>query len=166
MSPANYQRPPKLYRYSDRQWLERALTLGEFRLRPPVESLQIGHLHNSSRASPQLLTLSLSCACDDALYDEFSNSDCCLVINDPEEFGERIHRAAQRLLPSWTGIDGAITYGKQNPLGAAFTKNPQSASQKEWLFAWRPTQPTMALRPIIIKIGSIEAIAELRPKSS
>lgn len=166
MSTADYQRPSKLYRYSERQWLERALTLGEFRLRPPVESLQINHLHNPSRASPQLLTLSLSCAADDALYNEFSNSDCCLVINDPEEFGERIHRAAQRLLPSWTGIDGAISYGKPNPLGAAFTKNQGNAIQKEWLFAWRPTQPTMSLRPIIIQIGNIEAIAELRSKTN
>lgn len=164
MSTANYLRPSKLYRYSEQQWIERALTLGEFRLRPPVESLQINHLHTASRAAPQLLTLSMSCACDDALYDEFSNSDCCLVINKPEEFGERIHQAAQRLLPSWTGIDGAITYGKQNPLGAAFTKSLQSASQKEWLFAWRPTQPTMTLRPIVIQIGNIEAIAELRHK--
>jgi len=166
MSSADYQRPPKLYRYSDRQWLERALTLGEFRLRPPVESLQINHLHSSSRSVSQLLTLSMSSICDDALYDEFANSNCCLVINDPEEFGERIHRAAQRMLPSWTGIDGAISYGKQSALGAAFTKNQRNAAQKEWLFAWRPTQPTMALRPIVIKIGNIEAIAELRAKNS
>jgi hypothetical protein len=165
MSTADYQRPPKLYRYSERQWLERALTLGEFRLRPPVESLQINHLHNSSRAASQLLTLSMSSICDDALYDEFAHSDCCLVINDPEEFGERIHRAAQRVLPSWTGIDGAISYGKQSVLGAAFTKNQRNASQREWLFAWRPTQPTMALRPIVIQIGNIEAIAELRTKN-
>ncbi|HEX7636009.1 MAG TPA: hypothetical protein VF427_12110 [Noviherbaspirillum sp.] len=29
-----YSRPQKLYRYSQRQWLERSLQLGEFRLRP------------------------------------------------------------------------------------------------------------------------------------
>jgi len=27
-------RPNKLYRYSEKKWLERSLTLGEFRLRP------------------------------------------------------------------------------------------------------------------------------------
>lgn len=88
------------------------------------------------------------------------------MINNPEEFGERIHRAAQRLLPSWTGIDGAISYGKQNRLGLAFTKNTRNASQKEWLLIWRPTQPTIALRPIVIQIGNIEAIAELRLKKN
>lgn len=29
--------PPKLYRYSEREWLERSLSLGEFRLRPASE---------------------------------------------------------------------------------------------------------------------------------
>lgn len=28
------KRPPKLYRYSERRWLDRSLQLGEFRLRP------------------------------------------------------------------------------------------------------------------------------------
>jgi len=30
----NVTKPKKLYRYSERKWLERSLTLGEFRLRP------------------------------------------------------------------------------------------------------------------------------------
>lgn len=30
-------RPPKLYRYSERKWLERSLELGEFRLRPAAD---------------------------------------------------------------------------------------------------------------------------------
>jgi hypothetical protein len=34
------------------------------------------------------------------------------------------------------------------------------------LFAWRPTQPTLSLHPVVIRIGSIEGIAELREKAA
>lgn len=166
----DYQRPPKLYRYSERQWLERSLALGEFRLRSPAENLQINHLGNTQtngvRAVPQLLTLSMSSCSDDKLFDEFLPSDCRLVIHNSEEFGERIHHAAQRVLPSWVGIDAAVYYGKQSPLGITFSKNQRYASQQEWLFAWRPAQPTVTLLPIIIQIGSIESIAELCGKTT
>jgi len=33
----DHTRPPKLYRYSERKWLDRSLRLGEFRLRPASE---------------------------------------------------------------------------------------------------------------------------------
>jgi hypothetical protein len=108
------------------------------------------------------LTLSMAQAWDDALFDVFAGADCCLVIRRAEEFGERIHRAAARMLPNWAGIDAAIAYGKPSPLGAAFSKPQQHARQREWLFAWRPINPTMALSPVTIQIGNIEDIAELR----
>jgi len=166
MLSADYQRPPKLYRYSERQLLERSLTLGEFRLRPPAESLQISNLHRphnpATKAMPQLLTLSLSSSDDAGLYSAFAPADCCLVIHDTEQFGELIHRAAQRLLPNWAGIDAAVSYGQPSPLGAAFTKPKRDAAQQEWLFAWRPAQATIALRPIVLQIGNLEKIAELR----
>lgn len=168
MLSADYQRPSKLYRYSKRQWLERSLTLGEFRLRPPTESLQISNLHHSQHSgvppTPQLLALSMSSSDDASLFTAFAPSDCCLVIHHTEKFGELIHRAAQRVLPNWAGIDAAVCYDRQSPLGIAFTKGIHEASQHEWLFAWRPTQPTMMVRPITIQIGSIEKIAELRDK--
>ncbi|MDP5007502.1 MAG: hypothetical protein NWQ13_00505 [Glaciimonas sp.] len=165
MSSVDYQRPSKLYRYSDQLRLERSLTLGEFRLRPPIEGLQIQSLHHG-RTAIQLLTLSLCSTFNASLFATFGDNDCCLVINNPEEFGERVHRAAQRMLPNWAGIDGAISYGKQSPLGTAFTKTQLEASQNEWLFAWRPAQPTIALRPVIIQIGNIEKIAELRNRDA
>lgn len=163
------RRPQKLYRYSQRQWLERSLQFGEFRLQPPVQNAQDVPaseqiLPFGPRASVSYLTLSLANAWDEKLFDAFAGADCCLVIHNPEEFGERIHRAAQRLLPSWAGIDAAISYGMPSPLGAAFSKTRHYAVEKEWLFAWRPTQPALACNPVVIQIGSIEGIAELRHK--
>jgi hypothetical protein len=165
-------RPPKLYRYSERRWLQRSLTSGEFRLRPTAEE---------TKTSPQILpfqprtayatqtatylTLSLTKAWDEQLFDEFPGTDCCLVIHDVEEFGERIHRAVATVLPAWTGIDAAISYGVPSVLGRAFSKAKQYARENEWQFAWRPTQPMTALRPISFRIGSIEDIAELREKT-
>lgn len=168
MLSADYQRPPKLYRYSERQWLERSLALGEFRLRPPAESLQISNLHHprssGAKTLPQLLTLSLSSSNDASLFSAFAPSDCCLVIHDTEHFGEMVHRAVQRVLPNWAGIDAAICYGQPSPLGATFTKPKRDAAQHEWLFAWRPAQATIGLRPIVIQIGNLEKIAELRDR--
>jgi hypothetical protein len=176
---AAYQRPKKLYRYSQRQWLERALQLGEFRLRPAMREqdsnqgsidqiLPFGAKRGTAAATAaaNYLTLSLATDWDEKLFEAFPGADCCLVIHDAEEFGERIHRAAQRLLPSWAGIDAAISYGMPSPLGAAFSKPKLHASEKEWLFAWRPTHPMHGLNPVVIQIGSIEGIAELRQKTA
>ena len=170
------QRPAKLYRYSERQWLERSLSLGEFRLRPPVEEVQGGPSGSAAilpftagakRGLPaaNYLTLSMAQAWDDVLFDQFPGSDCCLVVHDVEQFGERIHRAAAKLLPSWVGIDAAVSYGGTSPLGAAFCKTKRHALEQEWLFAWRPMQPAMPVNPVVIRIGSIEDIAELRVRN-
>lgn len=176
MSTIDHSRPPKLYAYGEHAALERALTLGEFRLRPRADELLRAQAGNGEQILPfkpagggasqgaNFLTLSLNQAWDENLFDLASGTDACLVINNAEEFGERVHRAAQKALPSWAGIDAAISYGVPSPLGAAFSKAKTYARQKEWLFAWRPTQPTMSLNPILIRIGSIEDIAELRNK--
>lgn len=166
-----YHRPQKLYRYSRREWLERSLRDGEFRLRPPApvaplagQILPFGQRKQDGAGS--FLTLSLSNAWNESFFDAFSDADCCLVIHDTEQFGERIHRAAQRLLPSWAGIDAAISYGMPSPLGAAFSKAREYAAEKEWLFAWRPMQAHLACNPVTLRIGSIEGIAELRDKGA
>jgi hypothetical protein len=160
MTAIDVQRPLKLYRYSQKPWLERSLTLGEFRLRPPVSTdlLQPTPANN-------YLTLSLTQAWNESLFDAFAGADSCLIIHDTEEFGERIHRAAQKLLPSWAGIDAAVSYGAQSPLGAVFSKPRGDANQQEWMFAWRPMQAALSLNPVFIQIGNIEGIAELRDKS-
>lgn len=171
-----YQRPTKLYRYSEWQWLERSVSLGEFRLRPPGAEAQGGQrlgaavlpfAAGSQRSAPaaNYLTLSLAQVWDDMLFDQFPGSDCCLVVHDVEQFGERIHRAAAKLLPSWAGIDAAVSYGATSPLGAAFSKIGRHAPEQEWLFAWRPVQAAMAVNPVTIRIGSIADIAELRVRS-
>lgn len=150
-------RPPKLYRYSERQWLERALALGEFRLSPPAAS--------PGQPAARYLTLGWTRSLKDSLFDTFG-VDTCLIIHDTEQFGERLHRAVQKVLPSWAGIDAPVYYGKSSPLGALFSKERADAAQEEWLFAWRPTEAMLSLNPVVVRIGSIESIAEIRDKSA
>ncbi len=167
-------RPPKLYRYSQRQWLERSLQLGEFLLRPTGARQSDSALRNqilpfAARRAAQpanYLTLSLANAWDDTLFDTFAGADCCLVVHQAEEFGERLHRAVQRVLPGWVGIDAAVSYGLPSPLGAVFSKSTQQALEQEWLFAWRPLQRELLAHPLVIRIGSMEGIAELRSRAA
>jgi len=146
----DYQRPPTLHRYAPRAELELSLKLGQFRLIP----------------ANQCLTLSFSTVWDKALFELLAPADSCLIIHNTEEFGERLHRAVQRTLPSWAGIDGAVEYGVRAALGAAFTKTHAEAHEQEWQFAWRAMAPQMSLNPVTIKIGSIESFAELRDRES
>ena len=145
----DYKRPPTLHRYAPRAELELSLTAGQFRLIP----------------ASNCLTLSFSQVWDKALF-EVHSADSCLVIHNTEEFGERLHRAVQRTLPSWAGIDGAVEYGVRAALGAAFTKSSAEANEHEWQFAWRAMAPQLSLTPVTIKIGSIENFAELRDSAS
>lgn len=146
------------------------MRLGEFLLRP-AETASMQHLPESQQILPfgrrapppsTFLVLSLASAWDERLFNEFAGADACLVVHDPEQFGERIHRAAQKTLPGWAGIDAGVSYGMPSPLGAAFSKDRTLAHHKEWLFAWRPATSIVTFNPVAIHIGSIEAIAELR----
>jgi hypothetical protein len=158
MTQIDSKRPPKLYYFSEQSALERALSLGEFRLTPPVPD------PSNPREVP-FLTLSLTTDRHGTLFDHVADATSFLVIQDAEEFGERVHRAAQRALPNWAGIDAAISYGTPSPLGKAFSKTKQYAAEHEWRFAWRPMQANASLYPVMIRIGSLQDIAELHARN-
>ncbi|WP_020655202.1 hypothetical protein [Massilia niastensis] len=146
----DYQRPPTLHRYALHAELDAALRGGQFRLVP----------------SGGFLTLSFSQAWDKRLFDVLAPADTCLVIHNTEEFGERLHRAVQRMLPNWAGIDGPVEYGSRSRLGAAFTKSLAHSQEQEWQFAWRSMSANASLHPVTVNIGSIEQFAELRSRES
>jgi hypothetical protein len=173
MLAADCHRPPKLYLYASQSRLEPALLRGEFRLLPAAAAVKpsaqiLPFRPAAMRAVDAInyLTLSLAISGETSQFNVFPEADGCLMIHDAETFGERIHRAAQEMLPTWAGIDAAVSYGVPSPLGRAFSKSRQHAAETEWLFAWRPTQATAAVLPVVIRIGSIEDIAELRRKSA
>lgn len=158
MTLIDSKRPSKLYYFSERNGLERSLSLGEFRLSPPTSDQIL--LPNDS-----YLVLSLTKTWDGTLFDAMPSIDSYLVVHDAEEFGERVHRAAQKVLPNWAGIDAAISYGTPSPLGKIFSKAKNLAGQNEWRFAWRPMQSWASVNPVVIQIGNIEDIAELHSRN-
>ena len=146
----DYQRTPTLYRYDLRSELELALSDGQFRLVP----------------ANGFLTLSFSGAWDRDLFSVLGPADSCLVVHNTELFGERLHRAVQRTLPNWAGIDGEVEYGDRSPLGSAFMKSLALSQRQEWQFAWRSLSPNASVNPVTVRIGSIEQFAELRDRES
>lgn len=156
------KRPSKLYYFSERSSLERSLSLGEFRLSPPAADLTS---HASAGNPGHYLILGLMQSWDGTLFDTLPHVDSYLVVHDAEEFGERLHKAVQRTLPNWAGIDAAISYGAASPLGKIFSKTKNHAKEDEWRFAWRPMQAGASVHPVVIKIGSIDDIAELHSRN-
>jgi len=146
----DYQRPPTLHRYGMRTELEQALAAGQFRLAP----------------ANGFLVLSFSQAWNKDLFDVLGPADSCLVIHNTEEFGERLHRAVQRTLPNWAGIDGPVEYGVRSRLGQAFTTTADQGREQEWKFAWRSLSPQASMNPVTVRIGNIEQFAELRSPES
>lgn len=161
MTLIDSKRPPKLYYFSERNGLERSLSLGEFRLSPPAPDSPAQAAANPAN----YLVLSLTKTWDGTLFDSLPCIDAYLVVHDAEEFGERLHRAAQKALPDWAGIDAAISYGAPSPLGRVFSKTKKHADENEWRFAWRPMQARASVNPVVIQIGSIEDIAELHTRN-
>lgn len=95
------------------------------------------------------------------LFPEFPDTNACLVVDKVDEFCERIHSAAEVQLPNWTGMDGGVSYGGRNPLGAVFSKPLRFCNQKEWRFGWLPRVPIRDLKPIFITVGNIEDLAHI-----
>lgn len=158
MTLIDSKRPSKLYYFSERSALERSLSLGEFRLSPPAPDLGAAH-------SAPYLVLGLTQSWDGTLFDTLPHGGSYLLVHDAEEFGERLHRAVQKMLPNWAGIDAAISYGAPSPLGKVFSKAKNYTNENEWRFAWRPMQANASVHPVVIQIGSIEDIAELHNRN-
>lgn len=153
------RRPSNFYLYGPSADLLQILHEGSFVLRawPPVQDVAV-----AQSAASGFLTLAFATVYKDALHDRYGQADACLCIYGTEEFGERLHRSVERALPDWAGIDAAITYGANSPLGLTFARRIEDASSLEWQFAWRRKSAGPALLEQVIRIGNIEHLARLR----
>jgi len=99
---------------------------------------------------------------DEGLYDEFTGSEACLVVQNVKEFSQRIHDAFARAMPSYLGVDGRVTYGKhQSSLGVLFSKPKEFLYQREYRFSWIPEKPTHLLDPTVFIEGNFDDIRKL-----
>ncbi|MFT4504597.1 hypothetical protein [Caballeronia sp. 15711] len=95
------------------------------------------------------------------MYELFKDTDSCLIIHDPEKFGERLRAAAAEALPGWSAMDAPIAYGMESGFGAVFEKDVRYFPQREWRFAWLPPVAIPQLLTLDVRMGSIEDIAEI-----
>lgn len=92
----------------------------------------------------------------------FSGVDACLVIHDPEELLGRLHAEIETVVPGGISMDASVRYGVPHELGVAYSKPAAYADQCEYRLTVLPTDDRL-LSPLLISIGSIEAIAEIVP---
>lgn len=95
----------------------------------------------------------------------FDGADACLVIHDPEGFMERMHVELDRVIPGGSIVDSTVSYGVPHPLGVAYSKPAFYADQYEHRLTVLPPDDR-PLSELIIRIGSIESIAEIVPMRS
>ncbi|MBS4005007.1 MAG: hypothetical protein AB7F72_03720 [Afipia sp.] len=103
---------------------------------------------------------------DSVLFDQFSGTDCCVVIKEPDEFARRLEHAAKNLLPGWyfhhCPIEYFDTYERRSKerIDNAMSKDFRFAYQKEYRFLFagfgRP-----ATGFIDLELGPLHDIAEL-----
>lgn len=189
--------PNKIYRYSERRFLQRALELGEFMIFPASKYITheedasrydneliryreiasdqvtltvkrtgktinpIGNVCYHSNVGTNYLVICFSKVWDENLFEEFSDTDSCLIVHDVDEFCNRFHSAMEKKLPDWAGMSESVSYNEKSSLGTVFTKDKRFSSQQEWRFAWRPPTPKIKLEPVLVQIGSIADIATL-----
>ncbi len=102
---------------------------------------------------------------DEGLYDEFKDSDSCLIINDTVEFAKRIHQAFELAMPHHSGVDARVTYSKhQSHFGPLFSKPIKYIYQREYRFAWISNNSKLILNPNILIENNIDEIKKMIPK--
>ena len=119
-----------------------------------------------SETGTNYLTICFSKQWDKKLFEVFPDTDACLVVHNVDEFCERVHLAAEKILPQWSGMDASIVYFGESKLGAVFSKPRHFFYQHEWRFAWSPITIKNHIEAITICIGSIENIAEIVDRPS
>ncbi|MGE3872934.1 MAG: hypothetical protein AB7F74_08265 [Parvibaculaceae bacterium] len=103
---------------------------------------------------------------DTMLFEQFSDSDCCVIIKRPEEFARRLERAAASKLPGWYFYNGPIEYF--DPYEQVTRQRIDNAMSKDFRFAYQREHRFLlaglgkaATGYIDLEIGPLHDIAEL-----
>jgi hypothetical protein len=124
--------------------------------------IPIGDVVMSSDVGSDYLALCLATEYSDHFYREFTGSDACLIIHDPNEFFRRMYRAVRSVIPNgWGAADGPVSYGARSKLGPAFTKPEKYLFQFEWRFVCLPIPALDRCQAMNVRLGNIEDIAEM-----
>lgn len=100
------------------------------------------------------------------MYEDFS-ADCCLIIYDAREFGNRIFHCLRARFPDWIVGSIPVSYVDPDdpghlPLPIPAAKHMKYAYQREERIICHSKSETFnQLQPFTVKVGSLEDIAEL-----
>jgi hypothetical protein len=124
-----------------------------------------GRLSQSFRLSTSFLVYCLSARLRARLFADFGEK-AALIIRDPDAFLVRFKTACRAQLPGWTvGAQQVEYYDPLNvspgELRPVFWKHFRYAYQEEVRLACTPPQPTTAIEPVFLELGSLEDIAHV-----
>jgi hypothetical protein len=117
-------------------------------------------------SSPNYYVLCMSCDWDPALFEAF-NSDCCVVIRDPEEFATRLSASANKDLGGWYFYHNPVEYfdpyemSRNQFFDAAACKDFGFAYQREYRFLWMHLNGREAHGFVNLELGALADIAEM-----
>jgi hypothetical protein len=124
----------------------------------------IGNVTVTQQSLTDYYVICLSRVLSLRLFDDFNQSDSCIIIRDIREFARRIFIAAQRLLPGWSGKLHDVMY--YDPFNASrdrdifFMKHFRYAYQREIRFVWVPPEPGSDLKIQSHDAGSMTDICD------
>lgn len=99
------------------------------------------------------------------LFADFE-ADCCLIINDPEVFINRLLAGVNHELGNWKAFGTGVQYidplnTTEDNLDVFFGKHFKFAYQREYRIIWIPPEPELILPEIDVELGSLRDCAEL-----
>jgi hypothetical protein len=125
----------------------------------------VGNLKYLLKSPNNYYVICLSQVYELRLFDDFS-ADCCLLINHPLKFIERVFREFSKRLPGWEPIAKGISYvdpfyAKATDIDTYFWKHFRYWYQREYRLVWLPTSNVMQLEPIVLELGNLHNCCEL-----
>jgi len=130
------------------------------------ESSFIGDLKRTVSPSNNYYTLCCSCDFEPTIFEEF-NYDSCVVIKNPEEFANRLEKAAKKQLPGWYFHHNPTEYFDPHVptinqyFEATMCKDFLYAYQMEYRFLWYPQNNENAEKHLSVNLGPLDDICEL-----
>jgi hypothetical protein len=131
---------------------------------PIAKTHPIGDLAVTQESRTDYYVICLSRSLSLRLFDDFTQSDSCIIIRNIPEFVRRIFAAFRRLLSGWHGkMRDVMYYDPFNPpreRDLFFSKHFGYAYQREIRFVWLPPEAKLDLKVHDLEAGSMSDICD------
>jgi FAD/FMN-containing dehydrogenase len=131
---------------------------------PIAKTHPIGNVTVTQESLTDYYVMCLSRSLSLRLFDDFNQSDACVIIRDIGEFARRIFAAFRKLLPDWDGTLRDVVY--YDPFNAPrnrdlfYSKHFRYAYQTEVRFVWTPHEPRFDLKFHDLEAGPMTDICD------